>query len=184
MIARRLVRPIELELAVDGGEQSADVGTHGLVANEHHHCDRREDQRIFSHRLTALILADFHENLSDLVHFWSSLPSTWSIRGGGWVGSATPGFHPSCLELAVHVGQQSPDVRTHGLVADEHHYRDCGEDQRVLSHCLTAMILAHRYEQFRDLFHSRVLLVLFWAVIGRCPLDSASRALSSVEIQR
>src|ERR1019366_2121025 len=80
--------------------------------------------------------------------------------------SATPEFHRSRLELAVHVDQQGLDGRSHGLVANEHHNRDCGEDQRVFRHRLTSRELIALHIQFPDHIHFPCPPVLFFAEIG------------------
>src|ERR1700690_171013 len=92
-------------------------------------------------------------------------------------------FHPtriggsSGLERPVNGGEQRGDGRTHGLVADEHYDRDCGEDQRVFSHRLAALILTHLNKHVRDLFHFRVLLSqFFWPKLAVVPVSYAKAA--------
>src|SRR5271166_297338 len=74
--------------------------------------------------------------------------------GGGWVSPPPQFIKPfSPLELPVHVAQQRGDSRAHRLVADEHHNRDCRQDQRIFRHCLATLILAHLHKHPRDLVH-------------------------------
>src|ERR1017187_6102294 len=61
------------------------------------------------------------------------------------------------LKLGVHSAEQSPDGRTHSLVAHVNDHRDCGEDQRVFRHRLTPRVLVSRHIQLSDQVHCRVL---------------------------
>ena len=54
------------------------------------------------------------------------------------------------LKLGVHGAEQSPDGRTHSLVAHVNDHRDCGEDQRVFRHRLTPRVLVSPHIQLSD----------------------------------
>src|SRR5579875_2057381 len=60
-----------LELAVDRAEQRVDGSAHGLVANEHHDGDRRQDERVLGHRLSLAELIGPYVQLRDELHFSS-----------------------------------------------------------------------------------------------------------------
>jgi len=62
------LEPQLLELPVNAAEQRGDGRAHRLVAHEHNDCDRRQDQRVFRHRLSLRILPSLHNHFRDLFH--------------------------------------------------------------------------------------------------------------------
>src|SRR5216684_6855420 len=140
-----------LELGVDAAEQIGDAGAHRLVSKENNHCHRREDQRILGHRLRALILVNFHERLSQQVHFPDLLIPRSLI--GGWRTVSPPPRTSLRLQLGVDAAEQRGDLAAHRLVAQKHYHRDRRQNQSILSHRLSAPILTEFHNQFRKSFH-------------------------------
>src|SRR5487761_1327801 len=68
-----------LELGVNTGQKRSDSRTHGLVSNEYHHRDRRKDQRVLGHRLTARRLTRLHVQSCKVIHLGS--PFNWRAAG-------------------------------------------------------------------------------------------------------
>src|SRR5579862_2138785 len=82
------------------------------------------------------------------------------VAGGGVPPPVSPvSFMPKIgarLELAVYAAQQGGDRRAHGLVANENHDRDCRENQRILSHRLSAREPICLHVHLPDQIHFRV----------------------------
>ena len=59
----RLSKITASKFNVDGAQQNADVAAHRVVGDEQDHRDRREDQRVLSHRLTARSLTSLDKHV-------------------------------------------------------------------------------------------------------------------------
>src|SRR5579875_2875084 len=68
-----------LELAVDRAEQRVDVSAHGLVANEHHDGDRRQDERVLV--IVCPLRNSLARTYSFVMNFVSPPSETSPVRG-------------------------------------------------------------------------------------------------------